>query len=276
MLDLTLHKWQKRAAATLEGRGLGEIAQQRKWPQSTGAFFMYLSLNRIDIELAAEGGRTPVLQTDHRQASEIAETRWASTIAALIRCLAPGRHDEKMFVIYGMEHRPPPFFEAVLAAASARFWLSSQLEELKKPWEPPALNEERVSELFNEAAQHLTEQLLRATEETDPFLLLKKLEKDFETDGFPSEDNETAYFTALLQLGILAGESIRRATGGVWQYSRSTTSTFPFIFSGFFRGEPATINPLGKSMKFLDAKGGGDEPSLLVRAIVSMQREAKT
>lgn len=45
--------------------------------------------------------------------------------------------------------------------------------------------------------------------------------------------------------------------------------TLPLKYRCSFEGDTATANPLGKALKFLREKGGGDEPSSLVRMLRS-------
>ncbi|MGV3525047.1 MAG: hypothetical protein ACO1RX_12525 [Candidatus Sericytochromatia bacterium] len=69
------------------------------------------------------------------------------------------------------------------------------------------------------------------------------------------EAGETAYWTAVLELGTLAGEIIRQELGHQWVVTEN--GTLPLALETSFRGQPAVVNPLGKAVKRFNE--GADE-----------------
>lgn len=85
-----------------------------------------------------------------------------------------------------------------------------------------------------------------------------------ESAGDPEED-EFAYWSAVVKLGGFGGEVIRASNGGRWVVVDS--GTLPFALSTRFRGGEATVNPLGKAVKRF---ANGEEDSLT--ALVGLVR----
>ena len=92
--------------------------------------------------------------------------------------------------------------------------------------------------------------------------LARTVEKAVSAEGVR---DEALYWSAVLMMGSLAGEAIRAAKGGRWAVTRS--GSLPFSFVTEFRGEEATVNPLGKAIKRF-ANGEEDSVSLLIDLIL--------
>lgn len=75
--------------------------------------------------------------------------------------------------------------------------------------------------------------------------------------GDPEED-EIAYWSAVVKLGSFGGEVIRASNGGQWIATDS--GSLPFALVTRFRSEEAKINPLGKAIKRF---ANGEEDSLV-------------
>src|SRR5262249_44281881 len=86
-----------------------------------------------------------------------------------------------------------------------------------------------------------------------------------ETAGDPEED-EIAYWSAVMKLGSFGGEVIRASNGGRWLVV--ATGSLPLALTTTFQGEEATVNPLGKAIKRF-ANGEGDSLVALVNVIRS-------
>jgi hypothetical protein len=86
-----------------------------------------------------------------------------------------------------------------------------------------------------------------------------------EAAGGPEED-EFAYWSAVVKLGGFAGEVIRSSNGGRWVVADS--GILPLALSTSFRGQQAIVNPLGKSAKRF-ANGEEDSVAALVHVVVA-------
>ena len=81
--------------------------------------------------------------------------------------------------------------------------------------------------------------------------------------GDPEED-EYAYWSAVLRLGGFGGEVIRASNGGRWHHS--TTGTLPIALATTFQGGEAAVNPLGKAIKRI-TQGEGDSVAALAAVV---------
>ncbi|WP_438025640.1 hypothetical protein [Sorangium sp. So ce233] len=116
---------------------------------------------------------------------------------------------------------------------------------------------------------NLAREIVAGSAATEPLGALELLELKIVRAGFPEEDDVAAFWTAILELGALAGAAIGASNGGAWFHDATGQGTLPFKYRCFFRGEMATANPLGKALKFVREKGDGEEPSSLVRTLGS-------
>jgi hypothetical protein len=224
---------------------------------------MYASLDSIDTILAASDGRQLALQTDHRDAYEIEAERALSTAFVLVRCLNPPRAEERFQVFYDCANEPPEFLRTAIRASGARLLVKHQQSD---PSTVTSVQADVVTALMNEAMGDIAKEASR--ESGDPLSALVAREGTLERLGFPSEEDEVKFWTETVVLGALAAEALRIPNSGTWRYESGGTATLPFVCSATYKGQVATVNPLGKALKFLQQRGGGEEPSALVQAIL--------
>ncbi len=86
---------------------------------------------------------------------------------------------------------------------------------------------------------------------------LETVEHALASDAGTPDEDEFAYWSAVMKLGSFGGELIRASNGGQWRTTDS--GSLPFALSTTFRGEQATVNPLGKAIKRIV---NGEEDSL--------------
>ncbi len=228
---------------------------------------MYSSLDRVDIVLKpGPDGRQPFVQTDHRTNSEIERERDLSIVFALIRILNPKRMREEgspePIVMYMCQERPPEFLAQAINAAGGVLVIGPNLEQQIKPEQPLPLEgiiESAFSGLARAvAAEYGVPQTVEGLEMLEPKLAASA--------GDPETD-ETAYWSAAVKLGCFGGELIRTSNVGEWLAVAS--GSLPFALSVGFRGESATVNPLGKAIKRF---ANGEEDSM-VTLVQLIQRE---
>lgn len=219
---------------------------------------MFSSLDRVDIVLKpGADGRKQFVQTDHRRATEIEQERELSALFALVRVLNPKRMVDvsapEPVVLYSVQERPPEFFRRVIHAAGGRLVIGDGLEQEAEEGPPPLLDEVIESAFAGlsraVAAEYGVSLTLNGLETVEAKLA--------ELAGDPEED-EYAYWSAVLKLGSFGGEVIRASNGGRWKVSDS--GSLPLVLTTRFRGEEATVNPLGKAIKRFT---NGEEDSVL-------------
>ncbi|WP_437720550.1 Fic family protein [Sorangium sp. So ce861] len=231
---------------------------------------MYISLDRIDVELESKDGRARVIQTDHRTAAEISARPALSTIVALIRCLNPRRAYGELELFYNCQHGPPAFLRDAVAACGARLWVGDDPAVLDQDLPQAAIDEGAVDRLVNGAMQELARELVEGSDANEPLGALELLEQGMARSGFPDEEEDvTAFWTSVLELGALAGAAVGASNSGAWFHDVAGQGTLPLKYRCAFRGEMAAANPLGKALKFIREQGGGEEPSFLVRTLRS-------
>lgn len=226
---------------------------------------MFSSLDRVDIVLKpGPDGRQRYVQTDHRTAAEIEQEPDLSVLFALVRILHPKRMAEagspEPVVIYSARERPPAFLRRAIHAAGGRLMIGDDPQPVSEPAGPPPLEEVIESAFANLARAVAAEYRVALT----PDGLLTVEPALAELAGDP-EDDEVAYWSAVMKLGSFGGEVIRASNGGRWSVTDS--GSLPFALSTRFRGEEATVNPLGKAIKRF---ANGEEDSLVT--LVSLIR----
>jgi hypothetical protein len=253
---------------------------------------MYASLGRIDI-VAQRDGRKEYWQTDHRDAEEIEKQRALSILFALARILNPRRGvqagEPEPVMIYSAVSPPPEFLLQALRAAGALLTVGNDLDPKPIPG-PAAATPERGSFLgraigaargilggaadgtdagapsLDDIVQDAFSRLAReaAAEHGVPMTLagLQTVEDALAATAVSADEDETAYWSAVFKLGALAGELIRASNGGRWVQVQ--TGSLPFALSTRYRGGEATMNPLGKAIKFF-TDGEDDSVVALVR-----------
>lgn len=216
---------------------------------------MFSSLERTDIALGPNSEGCPqFIQTDHRTAAEISSLPELSTAFALIRLVNPRRMAEEgqsePLVIYTCEEEPPAFLKQVVSTAGGSLAIRSGLKPIELPKPQP----------FSDAMNEAMEDLCRVTlEEYSVGLDIEGVAAVESALNPPdAEEDEIVYWSAVLKLGSVSGELIRKNNGGEWVIAHS--GTLPFALTTKYNGEQATVNPLGKAIKYFD---GGDDESLL-------------
>lgn len=231
---------------------------------------MFLSLDRVDVQAELADGRRLWVQTDHREHDEVAASAALSTIAALVRCLNARRHADQgvvTVVAYNAQSEPPAFLRAAVEAASGLLWVGKDVAFVNRPFVPGPVDVAIVNRLANEAMAALADDVRARRGGFAPLSTLRACEAELVSNGFPEEENEGPFWTVILELAALTAKAIQPTNGGVWRYAPTTTGTLPFTFECTFNKGPATVNPLGKALKFLRAKGGGDDPSAMVEML---------
>lgn len=226
---------------------------------------MFSSLDRVDIVLKpGPDGRRQFVQTDHRTAAEVEQQRELSALFGLVRVLNPKRLAEagepEPVVLYSAQEHPPGFLREVIRAAGGRLVIGAALQPEAEEGPPPSL--ERVIEsVFADLARVVA---VEHEVSLTPDGLEVVEAKQAEVSGNPEED-EFAYWSAVLKLGSFGGEVIRASNGGQWKITDS--GSLPFALATRFQGEEATVNPLGKAIKRFMY---GEEDSLV--ALVNLIR----
>lgn len=258
---------------------------------------MYASLDRIDIVtqriVTQRDGRKEYWQTDHRDANEIEKQRALSILFALTKILNPRRGLEpgepEPVMIYSAISPPREFLLRALRAAGALLTVGNDLTP--RPIPAPA-SESRargsflgraigaargilggaadrkdhgrpsLDDIIQDAFSSLAREV--AAEHGVPMTLagLQTVEDALAATAVSADEDEAAYWSAVFKLGGLAGELIRASNGGRWV--QVETGSLPFAVSTRYRGAEATMNPLGKTIKFF-ADGEGESVAALVR-----------
>ena len=232
---------------------------------------MYSSLDRVDIVATGEGGTKRYIQIDHREAAEVDLEPELSTLMAIVRVLNPLRFTEGEGqvpeVVYHSLHEPPPFLRRALASAGASLVVGPDVAGA--PLAPDAsvgaiaALDVLIDETFGALARRTAESAGLSLTVTG----LEAYERALVADERPSaEGDEVRYWASVLKLGAFTGELLRGPNGGRWARSSSTVGSLPFVMVASFRGETATVNPLGKAIKYF-GQGEQDAPSSLARAL---------
>lgn len=229
---------------------------------------MFSSLDRVDIVLEPDAdGRQQFVQTDHRSATEIEQEPELSALFALVRVLNAKRMAEsdspEPVVLYVTQERPPVFLRRVIHAAGGRLVVGAG--------RPPEA-EEGLALSLDEVIESCFARLARsvANEYNVPQTVqgLEALESKLAVLAGDPEDDEFGYWSAVLKLGTFGGEIIRATNGGEWIVGNS--GSLPLALATKFRGEPATVNPLGKAIKRF-ANGEEDSLAWFVNVVCSPQ-----
>jgi hypothetical protein len=219
---------------------------------------MYSSLHKIDI-VAEEASRKIFVQTDHRDRSEVDQEVEISVIFALARTIAPRRMKDAgnavvRYVALGELH---PAIARVLVATGA------ELEEHGAKHGLAGIERVEPAQLADEAFGTLGQRLLaEAKLGADEQGLIAFAES---LQGAPAlEEDEIGYWTSVVQLAAVTGEVIRAKHGGGWIQDDDFSDEIPFVFRP--AGDTGMVNPVGKSIKFLE-HGTAEGPHHLLRAL---------
>lgn len=230
---------------------------------------MYCSLDRLDIELKPRNGRARIIQTDHRTTDELLAQPALSQLAVLIRCLNPRREERPLDLFYNFAHEPPAVVRRAVQIGAGHVLVGDDLAFVEADVTPLVPDQTEVDSVANAAFRELASQLIVQHAAPDALRCLVAMEGRLLAGGFPEETDESAFWPLVLELGALTAHAISVTNGGSWSFDVAATGTLPFVYRCSFKGELATVNPLGKALKLLRAKGGGEEPSALVKALAA-------
>ena len=229
---------------------------------------MYCSLTSVDIIRAdQETGEKQFVLTDQRTAEEI-EAQWElSVVFGLIRVFTARRMAEQegieAEILFRCEHRPPESLRNILTAAGAAFDYGPGYE-IDDETDPTLLLNTAVQTAFADLADAVAAEFGVELTPAGVAKVESRLAKNYRPpDG--DDVDECDFWSSVVKLGSLAGEVLRRTRGGRW--TPVASGTLPFAVSIHHRGETATVNVLGKAVKFF--VGGPDEsPAVFVKSLL--------
>jgi hypothetical protein len=223
---------------------------------------VYSSLHKIDLVAQDKNGTGKIfVQTDHRDAEEVAREVEISVIFALARTLLPRRMpDAKQavvrYVCMGKLH--PALAEVAVATGT-------QVEAMGENAKLEGVRRRAPADIADEAFGALGKRLLgekglAANEEG--LAAFEATLKDAPSN--PEDEDEIAHWTAVVELAAVAGEVLRAKYGGRWVDDPKDFADIPFLF------EPACnaglVNPVGKAIKFL-LHGAAESPRQLLTLV---------
>lgn len=225
---------------------------------------MYSSLDRADIAMKSPtDGTVEFVQTDHRSAEELEQDRELASLFLLIRILQPKRMIEpgspEPIVRCVFTERPPEFIREIVASAGGRIVFGDQhIPDDDLPSPRPL--DQVLANAFHALAVSVAGEFSTSLTLEGLSIVEKQISLEFE----PLDEDEIAYWSAIVKLGAFAGELIRQNNGGRW--IKVETGTLPLALETSFRGNPASVNPLGKAIKFFD-NGSEDSVISLVKLV---------
>jgi hypothetical protein len=218
---------------------------------------VYSSLRKIDI-VAEHEGKPLLVQTDHRSADEVASEIEISVLFALARTLGPKQsehgHGTLRYVAMGGLH---PKLATVLASVGAECEAEGVMVDLSD------VARASPADLADGAFRGLAEKALAREGLTADEAGLAAFEATCDR-SVTEEDDEIAYWTCVAELAAVTGEALRAVHGGRWVQDAKHWADIPFVFQA--QGDTATMNPVGKAVKFL-RHGAAESPCQLFRAM---------
>jgi hypothetical protein len=221
---------------------------------------MYSSLHKVDIVVADQGrgGGELLVQTDHRDASEVDGEVELAVLFALARIIVPLRVERwkgatVRYVALGQLH--PALAEVVAATGQLA-------ESMGQPFDVSGVRARPAADLAEEAFERLSAKVLaregiEATEDG-----LAELEGRVAAGGYDAEADEIGYWTAVAELAAVTGSVLRARHGGRWVDDPKDFADIPFMFGV----GSSLVNPVGKAIKFI-AHGERDSPRQLLRSM---------
>lgn len=261
---------------------------------------MFASLKRIDAVTNGSNGRQRVVQTDHREAAEIAAARELSVVFAVVRVLDPiriGARDPE--VTYFLPSLPPPFLVEAVAAAGGQVFVGEDPRVWAdvtasaggaRPRPVEQIVNEAMSALARRTAAEVGLALDRSGLQSYELDLLPEDDEDeieieltddegnvIEVDEEEGEEGEEkreadggeAKWTKIVKLASYAGEVLGQHVNGRWVVSMDHERTFPLMFSCKAGDKEFSINLLGKALKFHE-EGMEDSVNFLVSSVIAM------
>ena len=216
---------------------------------------MYASLGRLDMTATdPKTGITVAVLTDHRKREEIEAEPELSVLFALARVVqargytsAAGNPVSE--VIYNPWNEPPPFLLEALGATGAVLEIDRQRSH------PPSTVTR--DELAERAFTALAERVGRRCGLTDMATVLRALEAETLASP-PDKEDETAYWTRVLELMAVATAMLRKSYPGRWIMTDKCDIPFAFQFTG-----DNLLLPANRARRFL-ADGETESMFLLV------------
>lgn len=219
---------------------------------------MYSSLHKIDLVAAASKGEPMLLvQTDHRPPAEVGADQGLSMIFALTRMLMPRSGDYATATVrYACIGEAHPLLESAAAACAAELESAGQRRDLSAvPRQPP---EDLADAAFASVGRRVLGERKLAVDEAGLTELVAEMASPPTRD-----DDEVAYYTAMIELAAATGEVVRARFGGRWVRDTEQYSAVPFIFL-LGAGGDHRVNVAGKVENFF-RHGEFHSPVLLLR-----------
>ncbi len=204
-------------------------------------------------------------QVDHRSADEIEATPELSVLFALARVINAREHlrergESAAGVRYVLERAivVPARLREALAAAGAIVDLAGQPDDASPAPDPAA-----VATLADAAFRALAARASARIGSRDPAMALTMLEAQTRAAPIARRDDETAYWTRVLELAALVGELMRTRLGGRWVETTQSVVPFAFQLDSASAGI-AEMFPTNRAQRFLEE--GGESLLKLVAA----------
>jgi hypothetical protein len=192
---------------------------------------VYSSLDRVDIVGDAESGGKVYIQTDHRSRDEIADELPLSILFALTRIFVAHRMaaedgpESEVRYVFPAEAPPAQLCQAVAAAGA-----SMEADGQTVPFDGADPDNQDPYTLADAAMAELGHQVMEREGISADEAGLEQLERHSRGAAPDPEEDEIEYWTLRVELAAVAGELLRRLTGGRWVQDEHNLSAFPFAF----------------------------------------------
>ena len=223
---------------------------------------MYSSLHKIDIVVQDKAGPGKIfVQTDHRDAKEVAGELEVSVIFALARTIIPRRFkDAKGAVVrYTCIQDLHPALAEVAVATGA------QVESMGQTVSLDGVRKRAPADIADEAFASLGKRLLEKrglSVDEKGLAAYETIVSDAPSE--PDDENEIPHWTAVAELAAVTGEVLRAKYGGRWVDDPKDYADIPFMFQP--ARDAGLVNPVGKAVKFLK-HGAAESPRQLIQLV---------
>jgi hypothetical protein len=225
---------------------------------------VYSSLHKIDIVVQDKGGGPGKIfvQTDHRDAKEVASEVELSVLFALARTIVPKRipDGKNALVRYMCGGALHPALAEVAVATGAQVEAMGggavSLDGVKK---------RAAADIADEAFASLGKSLLAKRGLAADEKGLEAFEAMMaDAPSSPDDEDEIPHWTAVAELAAVTGEVLRAKYGGRWVDDPKDYADIPFMFQP--AREAGLVNPVGKAIKFLK-HGAAESPRQLIQLV---------